>query len=181
MIATGTWAVLGRFEQNGYNDSDFFEITWDGNRVSVECTGSTSYAGGFFSANEMATTSQDGRARAWAHQQLAAKFMAEEGKRAFEPHEGRTVRSLTTRGKNVGVTGVVRKVELNTYYRGNDGPRYRIEVQTADGGRRWLDAHRVEVTGGFGEVSAAEQGRKARHLAYTASWGTLARHLGLRD
>lgn len=181
MIATGTWAVLDRFEHNGYHDSDFYEITWDGYRVGVQCTGSTSYAGGFFTANPKATATEDGRARAWAHVQLAARLMAEEGKRAFEPHEGRTVRSLTTRGKNVGVTGVVRRVELNTYYRGDNGPRYRLEVQTADGSRRWLDAHRVEVTAGFGEVSAADQGRKARHLAYTASWATLARHLGLRD
>lgn len=179
MIATGTWAVLDRFESNGYHDSDFFEITWDGKEVTVHCTGTTAAAGAFFTNSPKATKTEDGYARAWAHRKLAAILLAEEGKRALEPHEGRIVRSLTTRGKNVGVTGTVRRVELNTYYRG-EGQRYRLEVETADGTRRWLDAHRVEVTGGFGEIDPAAQNRKAAYLAQTASWLTLARHLGMR-
>ena len=180
MITSGTWIVLDRFERNGYHDSDFYEIIWTGAAVEVKCTGTTAGAGAFFSKNPEATATQECRARAWAHQQLAGKLMAEEGRRAFEPHEGRTVKSLTTRGKNVGVEGVVRKVELNTYYRG-EGERYRLEVECADGSRRWLDSHRVEVIAGFGEVNPAVIGRKARHLAYTACWRTLARHLGMRE
>lgn len=121
---------------------------------------------------------QDQMARAWAAGALAQRMIAQEQRRAAEPHPERTVRSLATRGKNAGVTGRVVRVEVNHYNTART--ELRVLVELADSGeQRWMDADKVQVTAGFGSVREEQTAQRAAHLAFTCTWATLATHLGL--
>ena len=149
---------------------DGFTLLWTGRAVTCQRTREGE------GERPRADHGQDQMARAWAAGALAQHMIAQERRRAAEPHPQRTVRSLTSRGPNVGVTGRVLRVDVNHY--NTKRRELRVLISVADTGeQRWLDADKVEVTEGFGEVREDQITARAAHLAFTCSWATLARHL----
>lgn len=118
-------------------------------------------------------------ARAYAAQALTLLLIQQSYQRAREPHPGRTVRSLTTRGKNHGVTGLITLTEVNHYNHMRTELRLRVRLD-GTGENRWLEADRCEVTS-YGTVDTAAIARHAAHLAASSSWPMLVRLLGLSD
>lgn len=164
------WVVLARYEQNLYHDSYFYEIVWDGERVRVVETGATAYAGGFWSGNPQASPEQDRAARETFIERVTQVLTEQAEARAKEPDVGRTVRSLTTRGKNFGFTGVVVRIKTENLYRPGV---LRVQVRAEDGRETWMDVDRLEVTGGVPPIDYAEIRRAAVWRALNANWRSL--------
>ena len=149
-------ATLGHFERNGYHDSDFFAIVWDDVAGCVrEIEYLTTRFGSWGSATVDATAEVLARAEAWladaTERALTAEFEAD----AVLPKIGRRVKSLTTRGKNAGIEGVVERDEPNRY---RSAPRggynadmmhlphmRRYAVRTDAGALAWMDGDRIAV------------------------------------
>lgn len=147
------------------------DLVWTGSAVAAAPAGS--------GALQAADAHADALARAWAAGALSQLMIAQERQRASEPHPGRTVRSTSTRGKNTGVVGQVIHVEVN--HHNTRRTALRLQVRLASTGElRWLDADKVQVTAGFGEVRADAITQRAAHLAMSCSWATLSIHLGMR-
>lgn len=136
-------AVLETFEENGYDDSDFIAVVWDGEKVTIQCYASTrswTYHNG---ARVDATSEVRAAALEWYRSRLAPVRIAEARREAERPRKGVEVCSLTTRGKNVGVKGEVRWIGPDRYSR-TGGERVGLKVQGEDK-LRYLPADRVRV------------------------------------
>jgi hypothetical protein len=138
-----TACVLDEFEHNGYDDSDFYAIVWTGTRVTVELRWTTRHAGTYF-AGPAATPAQDQAARAWIAEPLAAAMLADAHQQARQPTVGAKVRSTTTRGKNLGVVGAVRRITEDRYRSTRGQTYYRALIELDDGTTRWVNADRLE-------------------------------------
>lgn len=170
--------VLGTFEDNGYHDSDFYAIVWDGCDVTVKIIGTTRGVMSYV-PQRPATPAEDAEARSDVAPRLAEIFLKQEEERSREPHEGRLVRSLTTRGKNKGFTGTVRKVEVNNWVKGRTA--YRLKIEAENGEVTWMDSDKVEVIGGYGFVDRAAIFARSIAIARHSSWLRLVHLLGLRN
>lgn len=111
--------VLDTYEQNGYDDSDFHAVVWDGAKVTSVCYASTrswTYHNG---ATVDATEDTKASALVWYRAAWLQAMIERAHAEAVAPAKGKIVRSLTTRGKNVGIVGIVKWI-------GEDGfqPRY---------------------------------------------------------
>ncbi|AEA28904.1 hypothetical protein Psed_6833 (plasmid) [Pseudonocardia dioxanivorans CB1190] len=136
-------AVLETYEVNGYDDSDLIAAVWDGERVTAREYASTrgwTYHNG---ASVDATPQVQAAALAWYRRRLLPHVFEIEQTRAAAPRVGRHVRSLTRRGKNVGITGEVRWIGPDRYARGC-GERVGIAIPGEDT-LRFLPAHSVAV------------------------------------
>ena len=134
-------AVLYTYESNGYDDSDFHAVVWDDEAGKIkDIEYATTRAWTYHnSATVDATEDVMVKALAAYRQQWADVEIRRERRMADVPRIGSTVRSLTTRGKNVDITGVVR-------WRGDGryGESVAIEVAGEDR-RRFLPVDRVAV------------------------------------
>lgn len=120
-------AVLDRYERNGYNDSDFYAIVWDGENARVIEYDTTRFAGGG-SAQVDATDEVQAAARAWFIERAALLKIERAKSAVLVPEKGDTVRSLTKSGKNVGVEGVIRWVGPDQYSYAARFPKYGLPV-----------------------------------------------------
>jgi hypothetical protein len=141
-VESFTGAVLETFERNGYHDSDFVAVVWDGARVTTCAYASTSYWSYHNHARVDATPQVQAAALAWYRARLVPYLIGEAREKARRPRKGSQVRSLTTRGKNVGITGEVKWIGPDRY---RDGERVGVKVD-GEAKLRYLAADRVEVT-----------------------------------
>lgn len=141
-------AVLDKFERNGYDDSDFYALVWDDayawgdglgcvRAVWYASTSSWTYHNG---VSVDATEEVKARAVAWLRPLWLKVRIERAHVEANRPRVGLTVRSLTTRGKNVGVTGVVKWRGDSSY-----GDGERVGIYVGETKLRYVDAHRVAV------------------------------------
>lgn len=134
--------VFGTGEYNGYDDSDFYAIVWDdenGRMRNVEY-GSTRYANSA-RVTEDITEDQATKARAWLRPLLVKEIAKAEEIRVHRVEHGAQVRSLTARGKNVGITGEVKWIGKDRYQRGLE--RVGIQVEGEEK-LRFMNEHQVE-------------------------------------
>lgn len=164
------YAVLGTFRDTRHHGR--FDVGWNGRAVTVTRIDDTADTHPY---TIPADTGQDQLARTWAAGGLAYRMIADATRRAHEPHPGRTVRSLTTRGRHKGATGLVKRVGVD-----HEAAKLRVLVQFGTE-LRWLSADRVEVIGGVGHVPTESLTNQAAHLAATMSWASLAMLLGMRS
>jgi len=173
-------ATLARFERNGYDDSDFYAIVWDreAKRIRTVEYDTTRFSGGGRAVID-ATHDVIAEAEAWQanviEQTLTREFEAD----ALLPKIGRRVRSLTTRGRNVGVEGIIDRDEENKFRQAprggyNEQMRHlpemrRYRVVTDDRQAHWLSGDRVAVVNPA-KVDRAEIRRRAEALAKQHRW-----------
>lgn len=135
-------------ERNGYHDSDFYALVWHGvdaeHPVEEICYGSTSSWTYHNHASVDASPEIMAEYKTWEAERwqaaYAARVEAERLQAEREPSKGKHVRSLTTRGKNVGVEGVVRWYGASNY----GGMRVGIKIE-GQSTLVYMDASRVEV------------------------------------
>jgi hypothetical protein len=171
-----TGVVVGSFEHNGYSDSDFYAIVWTGDGVRIVEIGSTRHAGTFH-PGPPATADQDQAARLWIIDRLCAAMLAAESAEGRAAARDVHVRSTTTRGKNHGATGHVRRLTTTTI-RGTQRRRAFVELDDADGAR-WMDADRLERTTPH-IPDPAEVRSRAAEIALYRPWLDLIHLAGLR-
>jgi hypothetical protein len=136
-------AVLDTREENLAHDSYFHAIVWDGEKVTSVETHSTAYGGPWPAITLDATADVLDAALAWYRKQWLAAAIKTADRIAREITVGKTVRSTTTRGKNVGVVGVVKRAIVNGFSSRDDA--MRIQVELPSGELRWMDDNRLEV------------------------------------
>lgn len=141
-------AVLAKWERNGYDDSDFLALVWDGEKVrSVEYAttrGWTYYNGATVDATDEVKT-------------LAAEFLAAEGIRQYRRADveaamdvavGKRVRVMKGRKVAVGTEGTIFWLGADDYsrsYRTGAANKRRIGLKTDDGEKFFLAAGNVAV------------------------------------
>lgn len=143
-------AVLDEYEDNGYHDSYGYAIVWDAEKgtVHTESTWTTAYY-----SSTSATVDATPEAIK-AAKEYAAKILFEN---KIHDHKivapGKTVKSLTTRGKAKGVTGEVVSIERDQYARsyGDYTPKVAVIKVTAPydnphyGRKLYVKPDRLEV------------------------------------
>lgn len=140
--------VLATRERNGYHDSDFYAIVWDDDaneprEIWYATTSGWTYHNG---ATVDATPEIRARYNAWRAQRDAEERARAEEEERKRPVKGKTVRSLTTRGKNVGITGKVVWYGEDRYRSTRWATYYRVGVRVEGEPKlRYIDADRVEV------------------------------------
>lgn len=141
-------ATLGTYERNGYDDSDFYAIVWDDETQSIKDVEYASTRGWTYHnhASVDATPEVLDKARVWFANFLLTLWLSEAAEEAATPVKGDRVRSLTTRGKNVGVEGVVmwRGESRSAYGTWSHGWRLGIRVEGRDK-LSYVDSERVEI------------------------------------
>lgn len=142
-------AVLDVFEMNGYDDSDFCAAVWDGENVRTVTYASTRYWTYRNNAEVDATEDVIAAATEWYRALYITFAVLDAEEEAEVPSKGRTVRSLTTRGKNKGLVGEVRWYGEDSYaprYAGITTVPMRVAVKVdGEDKLRYLPADRVEV------------------------------------
>lgn len=144
-------AVLDEYEDNGYHDSYGYAIVWDAEKgtVHTESTWSTAYYSNV-SATVDATPESIKAAKDYAAKILFENMVHDHKIVAV----GKTVKSLTTRGKAKGVTGEVVAIERDQYARsyGDVTPKVAVIKVTAPydnphyGRKLYVKPDRLEVT-----------------------------------
>lgn len=169
-------ATLDTFERNGYDDSDFFAIAWDAEagKTSVTMYDTTRFAGGGHATVD-ATEEVQAAARAYLASKTAELNIEDAEANATVPVKGDEVRSLTTRGKNKGVVGIVKWIgddQFNYNHYSSKQPQVvGIKVEGEEK-LRYLPIERVERTSAR-EVNEAEIREKAIAWAANANWRSL--------
>lgn len=172
-VVTYAGAVLDKWEENGCDDSDFIAAVWNGEKVTTVCYASTrswTYHNG---ATVDATAQVRAAAIGWLSNALTEVMYADAVAAARRPEKGLVVRSNTTRGKNVGVTGTVMWMGESSRY----GYQVRHSITRTRVGLKvdghdklvYMDADRVEVVEPAAvdkAAVAAEAARRAGHEPY---------------
>lgn len=127
---TFTGAVLQKWEENHHDDSDFVAAVWDAEQATIRTVQYASTRGWTYhnGATIDATPEVIEAARMWATERWVETLTARAEHEASMPTKGKLVRSLTTRGKHVGLSGRV-------MWHGEDSYR----------STRWLKAYRVGI------------------------------------
>jgi hypothetical protein len=157
-------------EVNGYDDSDFTALVWDEDvQATVTITyGTTRYWTYHNYAVADATPDVIEKALAFYRKQCAAFWISDAHHEAAKVRHGVVVRSLTLRGKNVGVVGTVRWIGRGRHY--GQGARVGVKVDGEDK-LRYLDTLRVEVVASA-PVDEAKIREDAAKLPAPHSWVT---------
>lgn len=140
--------VLATRERNGYDDSDFYATVWDDETNAPKSIMYASTA--FWTYHNSAKIDATPEIRA-KYDALISALRAEQTRLAEEeaarrPSKGKVVRSLTTRGKNVGVTGTVMWYGLDRYNTSRWNEAYRVGIKVnGEANLRYLPADKVEV------------------------------------
>lgn len=140
--------VLETYERNGYDDSDFCALVWDDETATVRTVTYASTRGWTYhnGATVDATPDVIMASRHWAAERWQAEMIRREESARTQPTKGREVRSLTTRGKNVGVMGVVMWHGPDQYRSSKWQTLYRVGIKVSGEEKlRYLDASRVKV------------------------------------
>jgi hypothetical protein len=143
LIESWTGRVLLTGEHNWHDDSDFFAIVWDaeaGRTREIEYASTRGWT-----YHNYAVVDADDATRAKAEESWRrVRQETAELRRQLEasvPLPGKEVQSLTTRGKNKGVVGIIRRIQPSSYSRGNVAV---IEV-AGEAKHRYIEINRVKV------------------------------------
>jgi len=167
--------VLDIYEVNGSFDSDFYAIVWDeeaGRTRTIEyaSTRGWTYHNG---ASVDATAEVQAKARLSFRDSVRSHVFQEFQQAALEVKVGDVVVSTTTRGKNKGIIGKVRRIELDPYKYSSliSHYRYAVEVPGEDRYRMLTQVRKVDVA----PVDVEETRRKADEWLVRSNWRSLAR------
>lgn len=153
--------VLSTYERNGYNDSDWYAICWDGEKQKVvEVEYDTTRAGGGGRAEIDATTEVLREVYRWYKRMGRQLFdIRTNPEQAKKIQKGDTVKVIKGRKVPKGTEGVVFwcGTRYNQYSR-IDEERVGIEV---DGERMFLNAEYVEVIGWESRLATGRERKKA--------------------
>jgi hypothetical protein len=144
LIESWTGCVIYTGEHNWHDDSDFYALVWDENSQSVReiqyaTTRGWTYHNG---AKVDADTDVMAKAEKYLARERAAARVKLARIKASEPAIGKEVRSLTTRGKNAGVVGILRSIEASQY---RHGAKVAVIEVAGENQRRYIDLDRVRV------------------------------------
>jgi hypothetical protein len=134
-------------ENNWHDDSDFYALVWDEEsqtvkRIDYATTRCWTYHNG---AKVDADETTMAKAKAYqAEQHRLAKIEIAKIE-STTPMVGKEVRSLTTRGKNVGIVGLVRRVQPDQYRRSQWAPDVAAIEVAGEPKLRYLPVNRIEV------------------------------------
>lgn len=147
-------AVLETRERNGYDDSDFYAIVWDGEKITTVDYASTRFWTYHNTAEVDATDSVKAAARAWLRKHAARQYELSQRSRAAS--HGDTVRVTKGRKVPVGTEGKV-------FWIGEKRWGTRVGFKDADGEAHWTAADNVEVIHDEDELAekAAAYGERA--------------------
>jgi hypothetical protein len=137
-LVTYTGRVLETREENGYDDSDFYALVWDGEKIAKEYYASTrgwTYGNG---ACVDATEDVQDAAEAWLAEEFFQCFTAEDAAEARTVQVGRLVRVARGRKVPQGTTGVVAWLGAGQW-------RARARLALDGGGEVWIDAANLDV------------------------------------
>lgn len=169
--------VLAHLEENGYHDSDFFALCWNPIRQTVDKVWYRQTASWTYHNSATIDAPEDVQAavlawyrQTWRDAELV-RLQALEGKVAI----GLAVRSLTTRGKNVGLTGIVKYLADDKYGNGKRAGVRIFGTETV----AWIDVNRLEVTTPTEiDLNHLETRAQTKTLAsLTSDYDFLMRHL----
>lgn len=144
-----TWkgCVLWTGEHNWHDDSDFYAVVWDeeaGQTREIEYAstrGWTYHNGATVDADDETRTKAEAYLARIRHEhEVIRRAMA-----AALPAVGKEVRSLTTRGKNKGVVGMVRRIQPDQYRRSQWAPDVAAIEVAGEDKYRYLPVNRIEV------------------------------------
>jgi hypothetical protein len=150
-IESWTSCVVATGERNGYHDSDFYAIVWDDETQlpkTIEYATTRSWT---YHNHASVDASPEIMAKYNAHKALLrAKYEALKAEQAAQqaiedakkPAVGKEVRSLTIRGKNKGVIGLVRRIQPGSYPNRNEVAVIEVAGESS---YRYIDVTRVEV------------------------------------
>lgn len=148
-VHTYVGAVLDTYEVNGYDDSDFVAIVWDEDAEKVTTVEYASTRGWTYHNGARIDATDEAKAKAlvWYRAYYQRITVQDAEHEATLPQPGRTVRSLTTRGKNKGVVGVVQWYGPDKYRRAYESyqPMRVAIIAEGESERRWLPAESVAV------------------------------------
>lgn len=168
-IETYAGAVLETYERNMSDDSDFYAIVWDAASNSVKTVQYATTRGWTYhnGATVDATPESVAAARDWATDVWESRIVARHAQDAVTPAKGKRVRSLTTRGKNVGVEGDVMWFGRDDYRSDRWVTYYKVGVKVAGEAKlRYMAADRVEVVSAVESLDAADVRQQAWLLAH---------------
>lgn len=142
-------AVLRLREQNWHDDSDFYAIVWNGERLTTDEYATTRFPTDENHAAVDATDEVRAAAGEWAVRVMRSAVEAEADAIARQIEVGKTVRVVApvTRGKNkvaAGTSGRVFWMQESFSQYGTWSRGWRLGVEGPDG-TFFIDAHRVEV------------------------------------
>ncbi len=165
-------AVLHTYERNGYDDSDFYAIVWDTESKTFKHIEYASTRG--WTYHNGATVDATEAVKAEAEAKLAViiteRWIAQAKIEAVTPTKGKRVRSLTTRGKNAGVEGVVmwRGEQRSQYGTWSKGFKVGFKVE-GESKLRYVMEDKLEVLDPPA-VDEAEIARQAKQRASQRGW-----------
>ncbi len=176
-------AVLAKYEENHYDDSDFCALVWDAESESVT---SITYAStrGWTYHNGATVDASPGvlaAAQVWAEDRWTAELTRRAEIEATIPAKGKTVRSMTKRGKNVGITGRVMWYGVDKYKSDRFVTYYRVGIKVeGEDTLRYLSADSVQVIDAepIDYAAITEQAHHAARSngvrsAYMSGWGSV--------
>jgi hypothetical protein len=146
-------AVLGTWEHNGYNDSDFYALVWTGEElkgVEYATTRGWTYAN---SATVDATPEVKAAAAEWLIERDIAAWNIAAAHDALQIEKGSQVEIVRGRKVPLGTTGTVIWIGPDKYTRG----AYRIGVKDADGEVHWTAESNARATDAAGKITSAEE------------------------
>jgi hypothetical protein len=144
LIESWTGCVIYVGEHNWHDDSDFYAVVWDEDaqqtrEIEYASTRGWTYHNGAKVDADAATLAKAAAYQAKVRREtkiLRAKVYA------AVPKIGKEVRSLTTRGKNAGVVGIIRSIEDSKY---RYGAKVAVVEVAGENSRRYIDLDRVQV------------------------------------
>jgi hypothetical protein len=169
-------AVLCTWERNGHDDSDFYALVWDAETSSCKAVEYASTRGWTYhnGAHVDASESVQQVARESLREKARAYFLANEAERLAVVSIGDTVRSTTTRGKYVGVEGIVKWIGIDGYKSSNmfTVRRFGVKIDGVEG-LRYLSETSVEKTN-TPEIDVEFLNARADEWILYSGWRTLA-------
>lgn len=176
------WAVgrvLTTRERNGYDDSDFYAVIWDGETIRSYEYATTRFYSYHNSAGADATPETVAAADEWARARMFDTIRAEAAREASKPTVGKTVSVVRGRKVAKGTTGRVGWAGRNRAFSDQHaGWAYhphgtdRVRIDLEDGTRVFVDAANVEVVDP-GDYMADEDEVKtvAARYNWSSYWG----------
>lgn len=171
-------ATLHKYERNGRDDSDFYAIIWDGEKITQTEYAST--RGWTYDNNAIvdATPEVIDAAEAWLANWLFERMLIEAKYAYSDPTIGKTAKSLMKSGSKVNIQGIIKWRGANKfrrYYPGGYNKPTSLENQVVglavEGHDKlvFIDADKVEVLG-EPSIDEAENRKFAERLAAQHRW-----------
>jgi hypothetical protein len=146
-IETWTGCVLWTGEHNWHDDSDFYAVVWDDAAGQTREIEYASTRGWTYHNSAVIDASEEFQAKAAAYlgRIRAENEALRRAQEAKTPMVGKEVRSLTTRGKNKGVVGMVRRIQPDQYNRSRWASNVAAIEIAGEDKYRYISVDRLEV------------------------------------